>query len=78
MNNDIFAFVMIISFLIIALFAAGILVAVFSAIIIYAMPNTRAAKWLEGVWFDDEETPDDVWNYKAGEVISPKRWSDRK
>lgn len=77
MSADILTLVLYISFFCIALAAAAILSAVVSAFIMYGFPESRAAKWLDGVWFDAEETPDEIWNHKADECISGKKWRER-
>jgi hypothetical protein len=43
-----------------------------SAIIMQYMPNTRLAKWLDGIWIDPDEKPDDVFNPKVGDCIKPR------
>lgn len=76
MTDEIIAFVMYLSFLLIALLAAGILAAIFSAVIMYGFPNSDLAAWLDGVWFD-KESPDEIFNCKVGDCISGKKWRER-
>lgn len=77
MTNEILGIAFYISFFCIALAAAAILSAVISALIMYGFPESKLAKWLDGVWFDAEETPDEIWNHKAGDCISGKKWRER-
>lgn len=66
-----------ISFLLIGLLAVGIVIVVISAVIMYGFPKSKVADWLEDFWFDKEETPDEIFNCKAGECISGKKWNGR-
>jgi hypothetical protein len=43
-----------------------------SSLVMQYLPNTRLAKWLESIWIDPEEKPDDIFNAKAGDCIRPR------
>lgn len=66
-----------ISFLLIGLLAVGIVLVLISAVIMYGFPKSKAADWLEDFWFDKDETTNEIWNHKAGECISGKKWRER-
>lgn len=59
-----------------SILAAGLLAGIISALIMHYLPSTKAAKWLNSIWFDDEEAPDEIYNsignVKAGDCITKK------
>ena len=77
MTNEVLFLVGWISFLLIGLMAVGVVLVLISAVIMYGFPKSKLAEWLDGVWFDKEETTNEIWNHKAGECISGKKWNGR-
>lgn len=77
MTNEVLFLAGWISFLLIGLLAVAIIIAVISAGIMFYLPNSRLADLLEDFWFDKEDTTDEIWNHKAGECISGKKWRER-
>lgn len=72
MTNEVLFLAGWISFLLIGLLAVAIIIAVISAGIMFYLPNSRLADWLEDFWFDKEDTKDEIWNHKAGECCKPE------
>lgn len=77
MTNEVLFLTGWISFLLIGLLAVGVVIVVISAVIMYGFPKSKVADWLEDFWFDKEETTDEIFNFKAGDCISGKRWNGR-
>jgi hypothetical protein len=73
MSADFFTLVFYISGFFTALFLVAFFLAVLSAFIIYYLPDTRIAKWLESKWFDPIERNDTTYeNIKVGDCITPR------
>lgn len=73
MSIEMLALIIYVSGFIVALFVAGVFLAVLSAFIIYYLPETGLAKWLASIWLDPIESSDQACeNIKVGSCITPK------
>lgn len=72
---DIYMLLLFVCGIITLLFLVGSLFAIGSALIMYYLPSTKIANWLNEFWFDPVE-PDEIYNnignVRAGDCITKK------
>lgn len=62
----------VISFFLLAILAVATILVFASAAIMHWLPNSKLTAWLNDIWFDPVEQPDDIYNPIAGSCITKK------
>lgn len=62
-----------ISFFLLAILSVMTILVFVSAAVMHWLPNSKLTKWLNDIWFDPVEQPDDIYgSMQAGDCLSPK------
>lgn len=62
-----------ISFFLLAILSVMTILVFASAAVMHWLPNSKLTKWLNDIWFDPVEKPDDIYgSAQAGDCLSPK------
>lgn len=63
----------VIGFFFLAILSVITILVFVSAAVMHWLPNSKLTKWLNDIWFDPVEQPDDIYgSIQVGDCISPK------
>jgi len=61
-----------VSFYLLAILALATILVFASAAVMHWFPSSKLTAWLNYIWFDPVEQPDDIYNAIAGDCITPR------